>query len=128
MIANAKETGREAMIDFAGKRINSNSETLDKKIHNFSYPLSRMFHEVKPKKEMTKLGLCRHTELCLEGFLSSHTKERLTFRKYLLMSLQVYLWLLQIIVENQQGVSHACFRGARKSIERSRVVCSSICQ
>ena len=27
----AKETGREAMIDFAGKKINSNSETLDKR-------------------------------------------------------------------------------------------------
>ena len=27
----AKETGREAMIDFVGKKINSNSGTLDKK-------------------------------------------------------------------------------------------------
>ena len=90
----SKETGREAMIDFVDKRINSKSETLDKRIaHNFGYPLSRMFHEVKPKeKEMTKLGLCRQTELelCL---VPSYSKERLTFRNYLLMSLQVYLWL-----------------------------------
>ena len=56
-----------------------------------SYPLSQMFHEVKPKeKEITKLGLCRLAKLCLEGLLSSHSKERVTFRNYLLMSLQVY--------------------------------------
>ena len=46
-----------------------------------------MFHEVKPKEtEMTKLDLCRQTEFCLEGllYMSSHSKERLTFGNYLL--------------------------------------------
>ena len=71
----AREPGREAMIDFVGKRINSNSETLDKII-----------------------SLCRQTELCLGGLLSSHSKERFTFRNHLVMSLQVYLWLLQILM------------------------------
>ena len=41
-----------------------------------------MFHEVKPKeKEMTKLGLCRQTELCLEGLVSSHSKERVDLQE-----------------------------------------------
>ena len=42
-----------------------------------------LFHEVKPKeKEITKLGVCRLAKLCLEGLLSSHSKERLTFGNY----------------------------------------------
>ena len=94
----AKETGREAMIDFAGKRINGNSEKLDKKITQLHLPTFSNIPrgKTKGKRNDKTIGLCRQTELCLEDLLSSHNKERLTFRNYLLMSLQVYLWLLQI--------------------------------
>ena len=46
-----KETGREAMIDFVGKRINSNSETLDKKITQLQLPTFSNVSRSKTKRK-----------------------------------------------------------------------------
>ena len=81
------------------KKINSNSETLDKKITQLQLPTFSNVPRGKTKgKENDKTRSLQTDRALLEGLLLSHSKDRLTVRNYLLMSLQVYLWLLQILM------------------------------
>ena len=66
----AKETGREAMIDFFGKRVNSNSETLDKKITQLQLPTFSNVPRGKTKGKANDKTRSLQTDRALFGRLS----------------------------------------------------------
>ena len=72
----AKETGREAMIDFAGRRINSNSETLDKKITQLQLPTFSNVPRGKTKEKGNDKTRSQQTDRALFGRLIVISQQR----------------------------------------------------
>ena len=68
------------MTDFFGKRVNSNSETLDKKITQLQLPtFSNVSRDKTKGKGNDKTKSVQTAGACLKGLLSSHSKEMLTY-------------------------------------------------
>ena len=72
----AKETGREAMIDFVGKRINSNSEALDKKITQLQLPTFSNVPRGKTKGKGNDKTMPLQTDRALFGSLIVISQQR----------------------------------------------------
>ena len=71
-----KEIGREAMIDFVRKRVNSNSETMDKKITQLQLPIFSNVPRGKTKGEGNDKTRSLQTERALFGRLIVISQQR----------------------------------------------------
>ena len=72
----AKETDREAMIDFFGKRVNSNPETLDEKITQLQLPTFSNVPQGKTKRKGNDKTMSLQTDRALFGRLVVISQQR----------------------------------------------------